>query len=118
MGVVDQLVAAVNASSQMSAGKKEIVIAFLQAAGPTLESLGAGGFSAVMGAVTTGGSVADAVAASLSAAPVAALLEATEQEMAALATDHGAQVKAAQNAITQLEAAALLAIAQAVAGAL
>ncbi len=118
MGVVDQLVTAVNAAEQMDAGKKEVVVAFLQAAGPTLEALGTDGFSAVMGAVASGSDVADAVAANLDAAEVAALLEATEQEMSAVAADHGAEVKAAQNAVAQLEAAALLAVAQAVAGAL
>jgi len=35
MGVVDQLVSTVQASQKMDQGKKEVVVAFLQAAGPT-----------------------------------------------------------------------------------
>ena len=118
MGVVDQLVSTVQASQKMDQGKKEVVVAFLQAAGPTLEALGSDGFSAVVASLAQGNTAAGAVAANLSAAQLASLLEVTEQQMNVLAAAHGAEVKAAQAAIAQLESAALMAVARAILGAI
>ncbi|HVT83000.1 MAG TPA: hypothetical protein VHM90_20350, partial [Phycisphaerae bacterium] len=106
MGVVEQLVSAVQASQKMEQGKKEVVVGFLQAAGPTLEVLGSDGFSAVVESLAQGSTGAEAVAAQLSAAQVASLLEVTEQQMSVLAVAHGVEVKAAEAAIAQLESAA------------
>jgi hypothetical protein len=118
MAILAELMAAVEASEKMDAGKKSVVMAFLRAAGPTVEMLGEAGFAAVMGAVAGGGSGAAVIADKLSAPQVAAFLEKTEREMAGLAAAHGAEVRAAEAAVRHLEAAALMAVARVLLGAI
>ena len=118
MSALDTAIAAVQSSTKLGAGQKEIAIAFLQAAEPAVESLGEAGLSAVLGTAAAGGAVAEAVAANLDAPGVAALLTMTETQMSALADRHAAQVQAARAAMEALQAAALGALARALIGVL
>ena len=116
MSALDTTIAAVQASTKLDAGKKELVTAFLQAAGPAIVELGEDGLNAVLGVAAEGGDVSAAVVANLDARGVASLLAQTEAEMAALADAHAAQAQAARAAVQTLEAAALTALAQAIVG--
>jgi len=118
MSALETAIAAVQASTKLGAGQKDIVIAFLQAAGPAVESLGESGLSAVLGTAAAGGAVAETVAAHLDAPGVAALLALTETQMAALADRHAAEVQAARAAMAALQAAALGVLARALIGVL
>ena len=116
MSAVDTAIAAVQASQKLDAGKKELLTAFLQAAGPAIVGLGEDGLNAVLGTAAAGGDVSAAVVANLDGRGVAALLVLTEAQMAALADAHAAQAQAARAAVQTLEAAALTALAQAIVG--
>jgi hypothetical protein len=118
MSVLDTVIGAVEQSNKLDGGKKELVMAFLRAAGPVVMELGEDGLNAVMGAAAVGGDVAGVVVANLDAAGVAKLLAATEAEMGELAELHEAEAKAAKAAVEMLQAAALTALAQALIGAL
>jgi len=118
MGALDTVIAAVRASDKLDAGRKEIVVAFLQAAGPAVVGLGEAGLAAVLGTAVDGGDMVEAVAQNLDAHGVAALLTLTETRMAGLADQHAAEAAAAQAALQTLQAAALMALAQAVVGVL
>ena len=118
MGALDTVIAAVRASDKLDAGRKEIVVAFLQAAGPAVIGLGETGLAAVLGTAANGGDLTQAVAQSLDARGVAALLALTGTQMAALADRHAAEAQAAQTALQTLEGAALMALARAMIGVL
>ncbi len=118
MGALETVMGAVRGSDKIGAGEKEIVAAFLQAAGPAVAGVGEEGLAAVLGAAACGGDVAGAVAENLDARGVAALLALTETQMAALAERHAAEAQAARAAVETLQAAALGALARAVLGAL
>ena len=118
MSALDTVIAAVRQSDKLDAGRKELAVAFLQAVGPTVISLGADGVAAVLGAVAAGGDITPAVTQNLDARGVAALLDLTESELAALADRHAAEVQAAQAALQALESAALGVLAQVLIGVL
>jgi Zn-dependent alcohol dehydrogenase len=118
MSALDSVIAAVRASDKLDAGRKQMVVAFLQAAGPAVMGLGETGLAAVLGTAASGGDMMQAVAQNLDARGVAALLALTETQMAALADQHAAEAQAARAALQTLESAALMALAQAVVGAL
>ena len=118
MGALDTVIAAVRASDKLDAGRKEIVVAFLEAAGPAVIGLGETGLAAVLGTAADGGDLTEAVAQNLDARGVAALLALTETQMAALADKHAAEAAAAQTALQTLESAALMALARAMMGVL
>jgi hypothetical protein len=118
MNALDTVIAAVQGSDRLDAGRKEIAVAFLRAAGPAILGLGTEGLAAVLGAAASGGAVAQAVADNLDARGVAALLALTETQMAALADRHAAEAKAARAAVETLQAAALGALARLVIGVL
>jgi len=118
MGALDSVIAAVRASDKLDAGRKEIVVAFLQAAGPAVIGLGETGLAAVLGTAADGGDLTEAVAQNLDARGVAALLALTETQMAVLADQHAAEAQAAQRALQTLEGAALMALARAMIGVL
>jgi hypothetical protein len=113
MSALDTVLAAVEGSEKLDAGTKELVTAFLQAAGPAVMELSEDGLRAVMGAAADGTDVASVVAANLDAQGVLALLALTETQMGELAQQHEAEAKAAQAAVEMLQAAALTAMARA-----
>ena len=118
MNALDAAIAAVQGSEKLDAGKKELVTAFLQAAGPAVLALGEDGLNAALGVAASGGDVSLTLIDSLDARGVAALLALTESEMASLADSHAAQAQAARAAVQTLEAAALGVLAQALVGAI
>jgi hypothetical protein len=116
MGALESLIAAVQNSDQLDAGRKALAVAFLQAVGPTLVTLGEDGMAAVLGAVAAGRDITPAVTQNLDARGVAALLDLTETEMAALADRHAAEAQAARAALQTLESAALGVLARVLVG--
>jgi hypothetical protein len=116
MGALDTLIAAVQASDKLDAGRKALAVAFLQAAGLAVIGLGEEGLATVLGAAAAGEDMVPAVAQSLDARGVAALLALTETEMAALADRHAAEAQAARAALQTLESAALGVLAQVLIG--
>ena len=86
MTMVDQLVAAVEASSA-DAGKKAVAKAFLTAAGPAIEMLGTDLFSQVLQSAAAGAGV-EAIVQGLDEKQVVGMLAGVEGEMGVLAQSH------------------------------
>jgi hypothetical protein len=109
MGITDDIVAAVAASTKLDVGTKSIVTEFLQAIGPAVGVLAPEALKEVLAGFAGGDATASvtALANSLNAEQVTAALDATQQEMNAEVDQRATQVAAAQAATGALETAAL-----------
>ncbi len=114
MSLVDALVAAVEGASG-DAGKKDVVVGFLKAAGPAVERLGAEEFARVMASAAAGESVA-AVVGQMSQAEVVGMLGQVEGQMEKAAAEHAAELAARARLLEALQAAALGVVARVVVG--
>jgi hypothetical protein len=112
MTALETLIAAVQQSDQLDAGRKALAVAFLQAAGPTVISLGEPTLASLLDAVAAGRDITPAVTQNLDARGVAALLDLTETQLAGVADRRAAQTQAAQAALQTLQSAALAVLAR------
>jgi hypothetical protein len=108
----EQLLDAVE-NSGAEPGKKAVAKEFLQAAGPIVEALGPSVFDELMRAAA-GGNVPAAIAETLNASQVAALVAQMEVQLGAMVEQHAAEKEAWKSAMAGLEQAALGAVARVV----
>jgi hypothetical protein len=110
MSLVDDLVAAVE-SSAGDAGRKQVVVGFLRAAGPAVERLGAEAFQRVMQSAAAGESVT-ALVGHMTQGEVVGMLGQVEAQMARAAEGHAAELAARAAALAALQQVALSVVAR------
>jgi hypothetical protein len=120
MGAVEELMTAVEGAGGLDSETKGVVIGFLEEGGPALGVLAPELLQEVMRQVAGNRRAAaiEAIAGSLSAGQVAALLETVRLEVEQMADSKAASVAAGTALIEALERAALAAIVQAIIAAL
>ena len=120
MSAMDDLVAAVEASSKMDAGTKQITTAFLRQAGPALGALLPEALHGVMEQLAGGNRAAaiETVASTLSQADMVAMLDETQRSMDGLVAAQDARRAAGAALVGALERAALSVVIKALISAL